>query len=190
MANRRRLAALALAAAALPPAAWAEDYLGVLKPARAGITAPAGFFSLASEPSTLYVLMARMGTGMRQLGTSIRASSGGRRVRRFRPLPPMASRGPGLASHSAARAWRGHRGHASGVAKLPSTGAGRLSRRRAQPVRRLFDLALGDGASRGRASLGRMRYDFTRRSASGPTRALLAAGVARSAGPLRPTDRF
>ena len=50
MANRRRIAALALAAATLPLAAWAEDYLGVLKPARAGITAPAGFFSLASEP--------------------------------------------------------------------------------------------------------------------------------------------
>src|SRR5260221_4024901 len=50
MANRRRIAALALAAAALRLAAWAEDYLGVLKPARAGITAPTGFFSLASEP--------------------------------------------------------------------------------------------------------------------------------------------
>src|SRR5260221_14003503 len=50
MANRRRIAALAFDVAALPLAGWAEDFLGFLKPAPAGISAPAGFFSLASEP--------------------------------------------------------------------------------------------------------------------------------------------
>ena len=48
MSHRIPLAALALVS--LPLAAMAEDYLGVLKPSKSGLTAPAGFFSLSSEP--------------------------------------------------------------------------------------------------------------------------------------------
>lgn len=48
MALRYRFAALALAA--LPLAAAAENYLGGLKPPRSGLPDPGGFFSLTSSP--------------------------------------------------------------------------------------------------------------------------------------------
>lgn len=48
MALRLPLAALALATISL--AAAAEDYLGVLRPSRAGLAPPSGVFNLASEP--------------------------------------------------------------------------------------------------------------------------------------------
>src|SRR5258708_34881675 len=66
MANRRRLAALALAGTALVPAAWADDYLGVLRPSRAaGVVAPAGFFSLASEPVNAFAPISGADPGVR-----------------------------------------------------------------------------------------------------------------------------
>lgn len=45
-----RLPLAVLATATLSFAAAAEDYIGILKPARAGLAPPSGIFSLASEP--------------------------------------------------------------------------------------------------------------------------------------------
>jgi hypothetical protein len=49
----------------LPPAAFGDDYLGVLKPSRAGVTAPAGSLTLASEPVNMFVPVAGADPGVR-----------------------------------------------------------------------------------------------------------------------------
>ena len=168
MANRRRIAALALAAATLPLAAWAEDYLGVLKPARAGITAPAGFFSLASEPVNTFAPSVGAEPGVRlKLGYKYsRFFSVEGQVVDFGRMPSDIFSSPG----NLASAFRSTGFGVDTVATLPVWRSlsfyGRMGAYRGDvrnPFAAYSTSLLGDSASRGtrlRYGLG-MRYDFT-----------------------------
>lgn len=169
MANRSRLAALALVAAALPPAASAENYLGVLKPAHAGMTAPAGFFSLASEPVNAFTPAAGADQGVRlKLGYKYsRFFSVEGQFVDFGRMPSDIFATPG----SLASAFRSTGFGVDTVATLPVWRSlsfyGRMGAYRGDvrnPFAAYSTSLLGDSASRGtrlRYGLG-MRYDFTR----------------------------
>ena len=167
MANRRRLAALAVAA--LPLVAWGEDYLGVLKPARAGLTAPAGFFSLASEPVNMFTPAASADPGVRmKLGYKYsRFFSVEGQFVDFGRMPSDIFATPG----NLASAFRSTGFGVDTVATVPAWRGlsfyGRMGAYRGDvrnPFAAYSTSLLGDSASRSarlRYGLG-MRYDFTR----------------------------
>ena len=170
MANRCHLAALALAGAALVPAAWADDYFGVLRPSRAtGIVAPAGFFSLASEPVNAFAPISGADPGVRlKLGYKYsRFFSVEGQFVDFGRAPSDVFSSPG----NLASAFRSTGFGVDTVATLPVWRSlsfyGRMGAYRGDvrnPFAAYSTALLGDSASRGtrlRYGLG-MRYDFTR----------------------------
>ena len=167
MAHRQCLAALALAS--LPLVAWGEDYFGVLKPSKSGLTAPRGFFSIASEPVNPFTPARGAESGVRlKLGyqySRFFAVEG--QFVDFGRMPADVFSGPG----NLASAFRSTGFGVDTVATLPVWRSfsfyGRMGAYRGD-ARNAFAAystsLLGDSASRGtrlRYGLG-MRYDFTK----------------------------
>jgi hypothetical protein len=170
MALRLPLAALALAT--LSAAAAAEDYLGVLKPARSGLAPPSSIFTLASEPIVNGLSPFREADKGHRLKLGYQYSRYFSVEGQFVDLP----RAPADLFSSPATISSTFRSTGFGVdtvATVPLWRSfsfyGRLGAYRGDTPRNAFatysTALLNDGASRGtrwRYGLG-MRYDFTSR---------------------------